>query len=162
MIRTPENTLPSPTIQGKCKNTLREKQETAIWQRAGNSTFISKQKTASLQTTESCWQKKTFHFNLLRHHYSRSFTHVPDNALSSPVILNGGKNALWENQETERWNEVKNLLLEWHLTAFLTMIIDSSLPLWMTSYCFPQHVSRSFATASDNVIPPLSPRQQIL
>ena len=86
MIRTPENTLPSPTIQGKCKNTLREKQETAIWQRAGNSTFISKQKTASLQTTESCWQKKTFHFNLLRHHYSRSFTHVPDDALPSPVI----------------------------------------------------------------------------
>ena len=66
------------------------------------------------------------------------------------------------NQETEQWNGVKNLLLEWHLTAFLTTIIDPSLPLWMTSYCFPQHISRSFATASYNVLPPLSPRQQIL
>ena len=26
------------------------------------------------------------------------------------VILNGGKNTLWEGQETERWNGVKNLL----------------------------------------------------
>ena len=72
MIRTQENTLPLPIIQSKYKNTLREKQKTAIWQRTGNSAFISKQKTASLRTTESCWQKKTFHFNLLRHHSSRS------------------------------------------------------------------------------------------
>ena len=41
-------------------------------------------------------------------------------------------------------------------------IADLSLSLWMTSYCFPQHISRSFATASDDVLPPLSPRQQIL
>ena len=27
------------------------------------------------------------------------------------VILNGGKNVLWEGRETERWNGVKNLLL---------------------------------------------------
>ena len=46
--------------------------------------------------------RKNFYSNLSRHHYSRSFTHVPDDALSSPVILNEGKNALWENQETER------------------------------------------------------------
>ena len=44
--------------------------------------------------------RKNFYSNLSRHHYSRSVTHVPDDALSSPVILNGGKNALWENQET--------------------------------------------------------------
>jgi|GEM_PF-1735207 len=32
----------------------------------------------------------------------------------------------------------------------------------MTSYRFPHHDNRSFAAASDNVLPPLSPRQQIL
>ena len=121
--------------------------------------FYQQTKTVSLRTTESCWQKK-FYSNLSRHHYSRSFTHALDDALSSAVILNGGKNTLWESREKEWWNGVKNLLLEWHLTAFLTTIIDPSLPLRMTSYCFPQHVSRSFATASDNVLPPLSPRQQ--
>ena len=180
MIRTQENTLPLPIIQSKYKNTLREKQKTAIWQRTGNSTFISKQKTASLQTTESCWQKKPFILIFCvitaadlslslcmtsycpSHHDSRSFNHAPDDDFPSAVILNGGKNTLWEKRETEWWNRVKNLLLEWHLTAFLTTIIDPSLPLWMTSYCFPQHISRSFATASDDVLPPLSPRQQIL
>ena len=30
----------------------------------------------------------------------------------------------------------------------------------MTSYRFPHHDNRSFAAASDNVLPPLSPRQQ--
>ena len=45
--------------------------------------------------------RKNFYSNLSRHHYSRSFTHIPDDTLP-PVILNGGKNALWENRETER------------------------------------------------------------
>ena len=85
MIRTPENTLPSPTIQGKCKNTLREKQETAIWQRAGNSAFISKQKL-SAYGRQNPVDRKNFYSNLSRHHYSRFFTHVPDDTLSSAVI----------------------------------------------------------------------------
>ena len=45
--------------------------------------------------------RKNFYSNLSRHHYSRSFTHIPDDTLP-PVILNGGKNALWEKRETER------------------------------------------------------------
>ena len=32
----------------------------------------------------------------------------------------------------------------------------------ITFYRFPHHDNRSFAAASDNVLPPLSPRQQIL
>ena len=34
------------------------------------------------------------------HHGNRSFTFVQDDVLPSPVILNGGKNALWERWET--------------------------------------------------------------
>ena len=33
--------------------------------------------------------------------------------LTVPVILNGGKNALWEKQETEQWHGVMNLLHPW-------------------------------------------------
>jgi len=36
------------------------------------------------------------------------------------------------NQETEQWNGVKNLLLEWHLTAFLTTATDPLITPWMT------------------------------
>ena len=32
------------------------------------------------------------------------------------VILNGGKNALWERRETTTWQRVKNLLPGWRLT----------------------------------------------
>ena len=69
-----------------------------------NRQFHFYQQTKNCQLTDDriLLTEKTFHFNLLRHHYSRFFTHVPDDALSSPVILNGGKNALWKNQETER------------------------------------------------------------
>lgn len=49
--------------------------------------------------------RKNFYSNLSRHHYSRFFTHVPDDALPSPIILNGIENALKEtrkqNNETE-------------------------------------------------------------
>ena len=38
------------------------------------------------------------------------------------VILNGGKNALWERRETGQWHGVKNLLLGWHLTASAAFI----------------------------------------
>ena len=48
------------------------------------------------------------------------------------VIQNGGKNALWESRETAMWHRVKNLWLGWHLTVFLTTVIDPSLPLRMT------------------------------
>ena len=50
------------------------------------------------------------------------------------VILNGGKNALWEKRETERWNGVKNLLCWWRLTAF------------------PHYGNRSFTFASDDAL----------
>ena len=43
--------------------------------------------------------------------------------------------------------------LEWHLTAFLTTGIDSSLTLWMTAYRFPHHGNRSFAAAQDDSLP---------
>lgn len=46
--------------------------------------------------------RKNFYSNLSRHHYSRSFNHALDDALSSAVILNGGKNTLWERWETGR------------------------------------------------------------
>ena len=36
------------------------------------------------------------------HHDNRSFNHALDDDFPSAVILNGGKNTLWENQETER------------------------------------------------------------
>ena len=35
--------------------------------------------------------------------------------------------------------------LEWHLTVFLTTVIDPSLSLRMTSYRFPHHGSKSFS-----------------
>ena len=35
------------------------------------------------------------------HHDNRSFTHALDDDFPSAVILNGGKNALWEKRETE-------------------------------------------------------------
>lgn len=46
--------------------------------------------------------RKNFYSNLLRHHYSRSFNHALDDDFPSAAILKGGKNALWENRETER------------------------------------------------------------
>ena len=35
------------------------------------------------------------------HHDNRSFNHALDDDFPSAVILNGGKNALWEKRETE-------------------------------------------------------------
>ena len=40
------------------------------------------------------------HSILLCHYGSRSFTFVQDDVLPSAVILNGGKNALWERRKT--------------------------------------------------------------
>ena len=69
-----------------------------------NRQFCFYQQTKNCQLTDDriLLTEKTFHFNLSRHHYSRSFTHILDDDFSSAVILNGGKNALWENLETER------------------------------------------------------------
>ena len=68
------------------------------------------------------------------------------------VILNGGKNTVWEKREMGQWNEVKNLLPGWHLTAFLTTVTDSSLALWMTPYRLPLHDNRSLTFASDDTL----------
>ena len=47
-----------------------------------NRQFHFYQQTKNCQLTDDriLLTEKTFHFNLLRHHYSRSFTHVPDDA----------------------------------------------------------------------------------
>ena len=42
--------------------------------------------------------------------------------------------------------------LEWHLTVFLTTIIDPSLSLGMTPYHLPHYGSRSFTFASDDAL----------
>ena len=78
------------------------------------------------------------------HHYDASRSPSLVTPFPSIVILNGGKNALWERQETEQWHRVKNLLP------------------WMTSYGFPRHDNRSFAIARDDALPSPSLRQQIL
>ena len=64
--------------------------------------LLSANKKLSAYGRQNPADRKNFYSNLSRHYYSRSFTHIPDDALSSAVILTGGKNALWENQETER------------------------------------------------------------
>lgn len=53
-----------------------------------NRQFHFYQQTKNCQLTDDriLLTEKTFHFNLLRHHYSRFFTHVPDDTLSSAVI----------------------------------------------------------------------------
>lgn len=68
-----------------------------------NRQFHFYQQTKNCQLTDDriLLTEKTFHFNLLRHHDSRSFNHAPDDDFPSAVILNGGKNTLWEKRETE-------------------------------------------------------------
>lgn len=71
--------------------------------------------------------RKNFYSNLSRHHYSRSFTHVPDDALSSPVILNGVENALKERREagtaTARLNfTCRNIFPHAALSAFISFL----------------------------------------
>ena len=78
------------------------------------------------------------------HHYDTFRSPLLVTCSLKIVILNGGKNALWERREAERWHRVKNLLP------------------WMTSYGFSHHGNRSFAIAQDDVLPLSSPRQQIL
>ena len=55
------------------------------------------------------------------------------------VILNGGKNALWEKRETGQWHRVKNLLPGWRLTAFLTTAADPSHSFRMTINIFSHY-----------------------
>ena len=103
--------------------------------------FVRKQESGNMTWSEESMTLMTsYHFP---HHGNRSFAiasgwrlMVFDIAsgwrLSSVVILNGGKNALWERRETGQWHGVKNLLLGWHLTVFLTTVIDPSHSFRMT------------------------------
>ena len=50
------------------------------------------------------------------------------------VILNGGKNALWERREMAIWHRVKNLWLWWRLTVSLTMTPCRPLSFWQTFF----------------------------
>lgn len=54
--------------------------------------------TTVIDPSLSLWM--TFYHFL--HYGSRSFAGVLNDALPFPVILNGGKNALWEKQKTEQ------------------------------------------------------------
>ena len=67
------------------------------------------------------------------HHYDASRSPLLVTSFPPIVILNRGKHAVWEKQETERWNNVKNLLCWWRLTAF------------------PHHGNRSFTFVQDDV-----------
>ena len=111
--------------------------------KTGNSNMTPSEESMTLMTS--------YHFP---HHGNRSFAiasgwrlMVFDIAsgwrLSSVVILNGGKNALWERRETTTWHRVKNLLL------------------WMTSYHFPHYGNRSFTFASDDILWFSSSQQQV-
>ena len=73
------------------------------------------------------------------------------------VILNGGKNALWERRETERWIGVKNLLPWWRLTGFLTTGTDPSHSFRMTFYGLLHHGSEP--SSSLRVIPDRLPSE---
>ena len=51
----------------------------------------------------------------------------------------GGKNSLWEKQETEQWHGVKNLLLGWHLSRILPgtfILLPSNLCIWKKTPTF--------------------------
>ena len=111
-----DGVLPFPVIQSFGKNVLWEKRESAIWHKAKNLLHWW-HFTAFLLTVidPSRSFRMTLNVSLimtpyrLPHHNSRSFTFVQDDdwrfphydALPSPVILNGGKNAIWEGRETE-------------------------------------------------------------
>ena len=60
------------------------------------------------------------------------------------VILNGGKNALWERRKNG-----------------IVARSEESITL-MTFYCLPHHGNRSFAIALDNILPYSPSRRQIL
>lgn len=74
------------------------------------------------------------------------------------VILNGGKHALWERRETERWIGVKNLLPGWRLTGFLTMGADPSHSFRMTFYGLLHHGSEP--SSSLRVTPDRPPSEE--
>ena len=74
------------------------------------------------------------------------------------VILNGGKNALWERRETERWIGVKNLLPWWRLIGFLTTGTDPSHSFRMTFYGLLHHGSEP--SSSLRVIPDRPPSER--
>ena len=107
-----------------------------LWQKC----FMRKAGISNMTQSEESVTLMTFY--RLFPHGNRSFTFVQDDdwrfphysALLSPVILNGRKNAIWEGREAAIWHGVKNLLLGWHLTVFLTTVIDPSHSFRMTFY----------------------------
>lgn len=100
MIRTQENTLPSLIIQGSAR-TLCGKNRKRPYDKEQAIPLLSANKKLPDYGRQNPADRKNFYSNLLRHHYSRSFTHALDDDFPSAVILNGGKNALWKNRETE-------------------------------------------------------------
>ena len=119
-----DGVLPFPVIQSFGKNVLWEKRESAIWHKAKNLLHWW-HFTAFLLTVIDPSHSLRMTSYRLPHHGNRSFTFVQDDdwrfphydALPSPVILNGRKNAVWERRETEQWHRVKNLLRWWRLAA---------------------------------------------
>ena len=101
MIRTQENTLPSPIIQGSAR-TLCGKNRKRPYDKEQAIPLLSANKKLPAYGRQNPADRKNFYSNLSRHHYSRSFTHALDDALSSAILLNGGKNTLWESREKER------------------------------------------------------------
>ena len=125
--------LPYPVIQSGSKNAVWESREAEQWNRAKD-LLLWWHLTVSLTTAaDSLLSLWAMSFGLRHHAVFCSpliMTRFP-----KIVILNGGKNALWEKRKTERWNGVKNLLCWWCLTDF------------------PHYGNRSFAAAQDDALP---------
>ena len=61
---------------------------------------MKKQRNGTMtQSEESVTLMTSYRFS---HHGDRFFAGAQNDALPSAVILNGGKNALWERRETEQ------------------------------------------------------------
>ena len=65
------------------------------------------------------------------------------------VILNGGKNTVWEKREMEWWHGVKNLLHRWRLTVFLITVTDPSRLFRMTiNVLYKDHIIKEYLACS--------------
>ena len=101
--------VPPIVILNGRKNAVREKRETGQWHRVKNLWFW--------------WHLTAFLTTVTDPSRSLRMTiNVPP--IMTPflpiVILNGRKNALWEKREAAIGHKVKNLLLCWQFTNFLT------------------------------------------
>jgi len=137
-----DGVLPFPVIQSFGKNVLWEKRESAIWHKAKNLLHWW-HFTAFLLTVIDPSHSLRMTSYRLPHHGNRSFTFVQDDdwrfphydALPSPVILNGDKNAIWERQGSGTVTQS-----------------EESITL-MTSCRLPHHGNRSFTFVQDDVLP---------